>query len=171
MAKKKEEGRKEAEQKSAETKQESKEQERQIITNAQYVKDISFENPKAPKSLIELKEPPKIDINIDVQGKKLGDNTFESALTISATATNKEEEIFIAEVTYAGVFTFSGLKPEEVEPALLIYCPNLLFPYARRIISDTTRDGGFMPLLINPIDFAQLYARRKANDKEKKNMN
>ena len=138
---------------------------KQIGLNAQYLKDSSFESPKAPASIFNTKERPNIDVNLDVKAQPVGENMFEAALVINATAKNAEEEIiFIAEVTYAGVFTLINVPDEEKEPALLIYCPNLIFPFARRIISDLTRDGGFPPLMLDPIDFAGLYAQRKSGE-------
>jgi len=149
---------------------EKKQESHQITVNAQYIKDLSFENPKAPASLTagQQKDSPKIDVNIDVKGAKIGENVYESALTITAKALRKDETVFVVEVTYAGVFTITGLPKEDIEPALLVFCPSLLFPFTRRIIADATRDGGFPPLMLDPIDFGQLYARRKAAQKEEK---
>jgi len=148
-----------AEEKKAENNQ------KQIGLNTQYLKDSSFENPKAPASIFNNTERPNIDVNLDIKATPVGENMFESALIINAAAKNAEgETIFIAEVTYAGVFTLVNFPEEEKEPALLIYAPNLLFPFARRIISDMTRDGGFPPLMLDPIDFATLFHQKKASD-------
>jgi preprotein translocase subunit SecB len=132
----------------------------QVTINAQYIKDISFESPNAPMSLVSIKTPPKIDLGLNLQVQKLQEDTFEVSMQITAKANNEESSLFLADLTYAGVFTLSNIPEEQKEPILLIYCPNILFPYARRIISDITRDGGFQPLMIDPIDFVSLYHRR-----------
>jgi preprotein translocase subunit SecB len=143
------------------TEQNSTEQaQRQITVNAQYVKDISFENPDSPNSLLPSEEKPNINVSVDVAGKPLGNTAYEVALRISAAAKRGEKTSFVAEVTYAGVFNLIGIPEGEVQPALLIYCPSLLFPFARRIIADLTRDGGFPPLMLDPIDFGRLYMQR-----------
>ena len=140
----------------------------QIAINAQYIKDLSFENPRSPKSLIATKTPPKIDIGFNLKVDRFEkDAMYEVALSVNAKASNEGEVLFVAEVIYAGLFTLKNLKESEVEPALLVYCPNLLFPYVRRIVSDITRDGGFPPLFLEPIDFAKLYMERKTNLIEK----
>ena len=128
-----------------------------LIVNVQYVKDISFENPRAPASLMGSKEPPKIDVNVNVNARNLSEQTYEVSLTIRADAKSGEETAFVTELVYGGVFTLANLPEEALRPTLLIECPRLLFPFARRIIADATRDGGFPPLFINPIDFVALY--------------
>lgn len=133
-----------------------------IVINAQYIKDVSFENPRAPKSLMPSKEPPQVSVDVNVNARKLGEPTYEVALTVRAEAKMGEEVAFIAELVYGGVFTLKDLPEETLRPVLLIECPRLLFPFARRVIADITRDGGFPPLLINPIDFAELYRREFA---------
>lgn len=127
-----------------------------ITSNAQYVKDLSFENPNAPASLANLKQSPSINVNVDIQVNKLDDTIFEVSLIITAKAKSAKEDIFIVELSYAGVFTVN-VSDGERNLALMIYCPSLLFPFARSIIASTTRDGGFPPLMLEPIDFAVLY--------------
>lgn len=134
----------------------------QISVAAQYVKDISFENPGAPNSIRPSDEKPNINVSVDVKAKGLGKDTFEVELKIGATAKRKDETLFICETTFAGVFVLQNLPEQELQPALLIFCPNLLFPYARRLVSDLTRDGGFPALMLDPIDFARLYQQRLA---------
>ncbi len=129
----------------------------QVSIAAQYVKDISFESPGAPNSLRPSEEKPNINVSVDVKAQTLGKDTYEVELKIGAVAKRKEEIVFICETTFAGVFVIQNLPPEEIQPALLIFCPNLLFPYARRIVSDLSRDGGFPSLMLDPIDFARLY--------------
>lgn len=138
----------------------------QISIAAQYVKDISFESPGAPNSLRPSEEKPNIGVSVDVKAKGIGKDTYEVELRVSATAKRKEDVVFICETTFAGIFILSNLPQEETQPALLIYCPNLLFPYARRIVSDLTRDGGFPALMLDPIDFARLYQQRQATEEK-----
>lgn len=131
---------------------------------AQFTKDFSFENPKAPDSLRPREKPPEIDINVNVNAKPMGDNNYEIVLVLEAKAQNEGDLIFNAELTYAGIFRLTGIPPQTMQPALLIECPRILFPFARQIIADATRHGGFPPLLIDPIDFARLYQTRMQNE-------
>ena len=128
-----------------------------LVVNAQFVKDLSFENPRAPASLMATREQPKIDVNVSVNARNLSERTFEVTLTIRADAKSGEDPAFVTELVYAGIFTLAGVPEDALRPTLLIECPRLLFPFARRIIADATRDGGFPPLFINPIDFVALY--------------
>lgn len=128
-----------------------------IRINAQYVKDLSFENPRAPRSLQPQQGQPKVDVHVDVKATKLADSVFEVVLTTTVNGTGEDGQLFLAELSYAGVFTLEGLPEEHLQPVLLVECPRLLFPFARNIVADITRDGGFPPLLIQPVDFAQLY--------------
>lgn len=128
-----------------------------IRINAQYVKDLSFENPRAPQSLQQQEGQPKVDVHVDVKATKLADSVFEVVLTTTVNGTGDQGQLFLAELSYAGVFTLEGFPEQHIQPILLVECPRLLFPFARNIIADVTRDGGFPPLLIQPVDFAQLY--------------
>ncbi len=132
-----------------------------IAVNAQYVKDLSFENPNAPQSLAQLPNRPQVELNVDVQARGVGPNVYEVALRIAATAKQGETVAFVIELLYAGVFTLQNIPQEQLELVLLIECPRLLFPFARRIVADATGDGGFPPLMMEPIDFMQLYQRHK----------
>lgn len=127
----------------------------------QYIKDLSFENPNVGKLLGPQGENPNIQIAINVDGKKMSDDVYESAISFKATAANKDMTFYDLEIVYAGLFRLSNIPEPALEPFLLINCPTLLFPFLRRIISDLTREGGFPPLLMDPIDFAQLYMRRQ----------
>jgi preprotein translocase subunit SecB len=138
----------------------------QIVVNAQYIKDLSFENPRAPASLMASKEQPQINVDVNVNARKLQEPTYEVALTVRVEAKVGGEVGFIAELVYGGVFTLADMPDETLRPVLLIECPRLLFPFARRVIADVTRDGGFPPLLINPIDFAELYRRQFALEEQ-----
>lgn len=135
----------------------------QVIMNAQYIKDLSFESPKSPVSLANIKTAPRIDLSVDINVQKLTDAEHEIVLHIKAKASNEEESVFMVELQYAGLFSLTDIPDEaQKEHILLIYCPSLIFPFARRVIADTTRDGGFQPLMINPIDFASLYMQQKS---------
>ncbi|WP_300542678.1 protein-export chaperone SecB [Maricaulis sp.] len=130
---------------------------------AQYVKDLSFENPGAPDTLRPGQQAPGIDMSIDVQARSLGENQFEVALSINARASRDKEGndvVFIAELTYAGLFQMENIADADREPFLLIECPRQIFPFARRILADATRDGNFPPLMLDPVDFAALYRQQ-----------
>lgn len=145
-----------------ETGAEEKKPQKAIRIAGQYVKDLSFESPGAPQSLRASGQRPNIDIAIDLNGKKLEDSHHEVSIKITAKAKTEKDTLFIAELEYAGVFELTGISEEETEAALMIYCPGILFPFARRVMSDVTRDGGFPPLMLEPVDFGALYQARKA---------
>ena len=129
----------------------------------QYIKDMSFENPGAPRSLRPNdKAAPKLDVNVNVNAKPQSATEFEIELKLEAKAVRGDETLFIIEVTYAGLFQIRNVPQEHVHPLLLIECPRLLFPFARQIVADATRQGGFPPLMIDPVDFAGLYRQRAA---------
>ena len=128
----------------------------------QYIKDLSFENPGAPKSLRPSDKAPKLDVNVNVNARPQSEIEFEIELKLEAKATRGSDTLFIAEVSYAGLFQIRNVPQEHMHPLLLIECPRLLFPFARQIIADATRQGGFPPLMVDPIDFASLYRQRIA---------
>ena len=130
--------------------------------STQYVKDLSFENPNAPLIYAELQERPTLDVQIDVGARQLQDRLHEVALMMRVEAKVKDKVAFIVELEYAGlVILGSNVGQEDAQTLLLIEAPRYLFPFARALISNTTRDGGFPPLLINPVDFADLRQRRQ----------
>ena len=140
----------------------------QII--AQYVKDLSFEAPGLPAMLLGMTTPPAITVDIDVKVNKTDqDGVFTVELTIKANATAGEDKktLFICELVYGGLVAMNVPK-EHLEPMLLVEIPLLLFPYARAIISNITRDAGLPPLQVNPIDFAALYRQRSAQNQQEK---
>lgn len=134
----------------------------QMNVLAQYVKDFSFENPHAPNSLRPREKSPEISININVNPTPLSETDFEVELKLEAKATDGDEVLFNVELIYAGVFRVQGLPQESLQAAILIECPRLLFPFARQIMADATRNGSFPPLMIDPVDFAQLFRQRMA---------
>lgn len=133
-----------------------------VAINVQYVKDLSFENPGAPATLVAPKEAPQIEIALNLEAKAMQEDTHEVTLQITATAKSGETSLFVAELSYAGLFTLKNVDASQKEMILLIHCPTILFPFARRVLADATRDGGFQPLMIEPVDFASLYEQRKA---------
>ena len=128
----------------------------QVSILTQYVKDLSFENPNAPASL-QSTEQPRIDVNVAVNAKRAGDTVFEVELKITAKAMVGDDASFMIDLVYAGLFGLTNVPEEALEPFLIIEAPRILFPFARRIIADSVRDGGFPPLMLDPIDFASLY--------------
>lgn len=129
---------------------------------AQYVKDFSFENPHAPNSLRPRDKAPEIAININVNPNPLSETDFEVELKLDAKANDGDEVMFNVELVYAGIFRLTGFPQEALQAAVLIECPRLLFPFARQIMADATRNGSFPPLMIDPVDFAQLFRQRMA---------
>ena len=134
----------------------------QLGIQSQYVKDLSFENPAAPERLAQSGGAPDIKVNAQVEARTLTEATYEVSLRITADARHEEAPVFLLELTYNGVFSFIDVPKEALEPALLVECPRLIFPFARRIVADVTRDGGFPPLLLTPLDFLALYRGRQA---------
>ena len=130
-----------------------------LIVNGQYIKDLSFEVPGAPGIFSELTSPPEIPIQVDIRVNKLGDISYEVVLRIRIEATLQTKPVFIVELDYAGVFTVHA-PAEHHEPLLTIEAARLLFPFARAIIADVTRDGGLPPLVLQPVDFVQVYRAR-----------
>jgi len=134
----------------------------QLIVNAQYVKDFSFENPRAPHSLLQQKDPPEVQLGVDVKAQALGQDIYEVLLTVNAKAASASETVFVAELTYAAVVTVRNTPQEMLASLLLVETPRLLFPFARAVIATATREGGFPPLLLHPVDFAELLRRQQA---------
>jgi preprotein translocase subunit SecB len=132
-----------------------------LIINAQYVRDLSFENPRAPESLMGQNAPPEVGVEIDVKARQISLELFEVVLSFQVQARTGDDVAFLIELDYGAVLTIRNAAPEMIAALLLVEAPRILFPFARAIISNATRDGGFPPLLLNPVDFADLQ-RRKA---------
>ena len=130
---------------------------RQIVVHAQYVKDLSFENPNAPDILMSPPAQPDVEIGVNVGARGLNSDQYEVILSLSARANAGEKSLFLAELTYAAIVSAPGTERDDLNPLIMIEAPRLMFPFARAIISDMTRDGGFMPLSIQPIDFVAVY--------------
>ena len=134
-----------------------KKAERQLVIHAQYTKDFSFENPNAPKVLVENLGQPDVEINVNVAAKLIGDNQYEVLLNLGAKAVAGDTTMFLVDLTYAGLVSPQNVTGDDINPLIMIEAPRLLFPFARALISDATRDGGFMPLNIQPVDFVAVY--------------
>ena len=132
----------------------------QLNSLAQYIKDLSFENPNAPNSLGPQEKGPNIAIQVNVNARQLSETDFEVSLALEGSAGEGAGTLFKFELDYAGVFRVSGVSSDQVHPVVMIECPRLLFPFARQIVADSVRNGGFPPLFIDPIDFASLYRQR-----------
>lgn len=131
-----------------------------LVIMGQYIKDLSFEAPNTPGVFEHLQnEPPEIGVEVDINANAMGENRFESAIKLRAEAKVKETVVYIIELEYAGLFTIN-VPEEHLGNVLLIDCPLILFPFARRIIADTTSDGAMAPLMLAPIDFAALYQQK-----------
>jgi preprotein translocase subunit SecB len=126
---------------------------------AQYLKDLSFENPGIAQALQNQNERADIKVDVNVQVKKLGDVVYESVIDINATAQTPKGVLYQVEVKYGGLFRLENFPETATKPALFINAPILLYPFVRRLIADVTREGGYPPLLLDPIDFAGLYAQ------------
>jgi preprotein translocase subunit SecB len=133
-----------------------------IFLRAQYIKDLSFESPRAPASIFSLREAPQMDVSIDLGAQRLDDKVFELSIHIATRAVSEKTTVFLCDVVYAGVIEMQGIADNALEPAIFIQGAQLLYPFARRVIADLTRDGGFPPLQLDPMDFAALYQQRAA---------
>ncbi len=133
---------------------------------AQYLKDLSFESPGAPQSLMSSDNSPAIDISVNVNAHALSETDYEVELDLEAKAMNGETPVFVAELQYAGIFRLENIPQETMHPVVLIECPRMLFPFARHILADATRNGGFPPLMIDPIDFAGMYNQRVGQESD-----
>ena len=129
---------------------------------AQFAKDISFENPNAPRSLTPHQESPQISIQVNVNAKQLAEADFEVDLTLEGSAKIGTDVLFAFDLTYSGVFRVRNVPADQVHPVVMIECPRLLFPFARQIVAELVRNGGFPPLYVDPIDFVGLYRQKAA---------
>jgi len=130
----------------------------QLAVLAQYVKDLSFENPGAPQSLQGPGQNPQLKVSVNVNAEPRGEEAFEVALQLEVHAKSDQGVIYNVELVYGGMFRLRNIPQNLLQPVLFIDCPTLLFPFMRRVLADVTRDGGFPPLMLDPIDFSRLYA-------------
>ena len=134
----------------------------QLNVLAQYIKDFSFENPNAPRSLTPSQTQPAIQIQINVGVQQLADSDYEISLKLDGKADSAGTVLFAFDLTFAGVFRLQNIPKESLQPVVMIECPRLLFPFAREIVATAVRNGGFPPLLLDPVDFVALYQQRMA---------
>jgi preprotein translocase subunit SecB len=132
----------------------------QLNVLAQYIKDFSFENPNAPRSLTPAQQPPAINIQINVSANPMAENDVEVVLKLEGKAELANTLLFSFELEFAGVFRIQNVPQESLHPVVMIECPRLLFPFAREIVATAVRNGGFPPLLLDPVDFVGLYRQR-----------
>ena len=128
----------------------------------QYTKDLSFENPNAPRSLGPQQKAPNISIQVNVNARQIAEADYEVEVLLEGAAGEGADTLFKFELNYAGIFRVQNIAQNDLQPVIMIECPRLLFPFARQIIADAVRNGGFPPLYIDPIDFAGLYRQRAA---------
>jgi preprotein translocase subunit SecB len=128
----------------------------------QYTKDFSFENPNAPRTLAAQQQSPKISLQINVNARQIGPGDFEVSLMLEGGAGEGAEALFKFELNYSGVFRVENIPQEQIQPLVMIEGPRLLFPFARQIVADSVRGGGYPPLYVDPIDFHGLYMQRLA---------
>ncbi|MBT3793134.1 MAG: protein-export chaperone SecB [Rhodospirillales bacterium] len=135
-----------------------------VHAHAQYIKDFSFENPDALDSIDESGDAPEVSFNCAVESRKLSDATHEVVLKFEGKAMRGEKALFLVALDYAGLFTFDNVPPEHEDGVINVHCPTMLFPFARNIIANVTRDGGYPQLLIDIIDFNAMYAASLAEN-------
>jgi preprotein translocase subunit SecB len=134
----------------------------QLSVLGQYIKDFSFENPNAPRSLAPSQTQPAINIQINVGVQQLAETDYEISLNLEGKAESTGTVLFAFDLTFAGVFRVQNVPAETLQPLIMIECPRLLFPFAREIVANAVRNGGFPPLLLDPVDFVGLYQQRMA---------
>lgn len=141
---------------------------RQLAINAQYVKDLSFENPRAPHSLLQPPQgaAPELQVGVDVKAQGLATDVYEVVMTLKIETKMQNEVMFVVELSYGAVVSLINTPQEDVSVALMVETPRIIFPYVRNIVSEVTRDGGYTPLLMSPIDFADIYRRRLAEQQQ-----
>lgn len=130
---------------------------------AQYVKDLSFENPGSPEALRARQPQPSINIQVGVRSNTVAENEYEVELRIEARATNGQAVLFALELVYGGLFRLTNIPAQNLGAIVMVECPRLLFPFARQVVAEASRNGGFPPLLIDPVDFASLYRQQLQN--------
>lgn len=130
-----------------------------------YIKDVSYEAPNTPQTFVEEWKP-EVQLNLETKSNKVQDNLHEVVLSITATVTSNKKPAFVVEVHHAGIFAISGLPEDQIRQMLGSFCPNILFPYAREVISDLVMRGGFPQLILAPVNFDALYAQHVEEQKK-----
>lgn len=135
----------------------------------QYVEDLSFENPNYLIKYTETEKQPEVSVGVETHVAKIDEEHYKVSLQVKANSNIEDKSVFVLELTYSSLISVAkDLKPEVLEPVLLVHCPFLMFPFAREIVANATRAGGFPPLMIDPIDFASLYLAKKKEEEDKK---
>ena len=124
-----------------------------------YIKDLSIEVPHAPEIYLE-REAPQVEIQLGSAGRGLGEGAYEVVLTVTVTAKLEEKTVFLVEIGQAGIFRIVNVPGDQVEPLLAVACPNILFPYAREVVSDAVTRAGFAPIVLQPVNFEAMYMQR-----------
>ena len=138
----------------------------QINLRAQYIKDVSFESPRAPASLFTTREAPAVEISVNLGAQRLEQQAVELAFQIAVRAVSDKTTLFLIDMVYAGVFEVHNIADDQLEQAVFVVGANQLFPFARRVIADLTRDGGFPPIMLEPMDFVALYESQRNQVKQ-----
>lgn len=133
-----------------------------IVLRAQYIKDLSFENPRAPASLFSIREMPAIEVQINLAAQRLDEAAVELSLHVALRAVHEKTTVFMVDLVYGGVFELRDIPLELVEQVVFVTGAQLIYPFARRVVADITRDGGFPSLQLDPIDFVGMYNERRA---------
>lgn len=140
-----------------------------ISIQAQYVRDLSFENVSVQKGDGRLSDKPNIEVGVNLDARKRGEDLYEVVLKVNASAKAEEDVMFIVELEYGGVFRIENVEDKHLHPVLMIECPRILFPFARRIVSDVTRDGGYPPLMLDMVDFPGIYKQQALKRQAERN--
>ncbi len=149
--------------------EEAKQPQPEFRMQKMYIKDLSFENPNAPDVFTAQQQEPSVEVNLQLNNKKLEGDNYEVALKIEAKVTNKADQktLFILEVEHAAIFLLKNIPEEHIAPLLGVDCPTLLFPFTRQIVSQASIDGGFVPFLMEPVNFMALYQNAQKQKQEK----
>lgn len=148
------------------TEAKSNEQTPRFQLKGQFVKDLSFENPHAPNSLLKLDAKPDVNVTVTMKAQRLDEVHYEMVMNLNLSAKGEIGTLFLVELDYAGIVQLANIPEDKIEQLLFIDCAFLLFPFARRVIADITRDGGFQPVALEPIDFIGLYHFNKKAEQE-----
>jgi len=133
-----------------------------------YIKDLSFENPNAPDVYLAQNQEPKVAVNLGLKNNKMENDHYEISLSVTATVTNAKDDktLFIVEIEHCGIFVLKNIPPEHLPMVLAVDCPTLMFPFTRQIMSQVSVDGGFVPFLMEPVNFMALFQNAKKQKQE-----
>lgn len=137
-----------------------------MLLRAQYIKDLSFESPRAPQALFTLKEPPQMEVGVNLGAQRLDTALYELSIQLTVRAMAEKTTLFLVDLVYAGMLELQQMPDDAVEPALFIQGAQLIYPFARRVVADVSRDGGFPAIALEPLDFAAMYHEQRARAQE-----